>query len=496
MNPSLALLIFSVGVAGLFYLNRDKSIRTSKALWLPVIWLWIAGSRPVSSWFGIGAESAGNIAATLDGSPMDAAVFEVLIVGGLIALFPRRNKAISLLRASLPVLIYFAYCLLSTAWSPIQGPAFKRWIKDVGDLVMVLIIVTEAEPVAALRRLYSRVGFVLLPFSVVLIRYTNLGVGYDEDGPLNMGVTTNKNSLGLIVFVVLLGVLWNVRALLRDKKAPHRTRHLVAQGTLLIFGIMLLKMAHCATAVACFTLGGRRMLKKKIRAIRNRPGRVHAFCLGIIVVGSVTLLIGGVSVVTSALGRRSDLGRTDIWKASIAAADSPLLGTGFESFWNVNVEKVADGLRDYETHTAHNLVSAHNGYIEVYLDLGWIGVCLMALILVSGYRHAIKSFQHHPEIGSLLLAYVATCAFYSISEVGFRVLTPSWIFLLLTVVSANGFAAGLIGGDKRRTAASPVGSASSVPAMREGISEPTWTHSKSIQIRAVEYSSNSRELAR
>jgi len=488
MNASLALLIFSVGVAGLFYLDREKSIRTSKALWLPVIWLWIAGSRPVSSWFGIGTESAGNIAATLDGSPMDAVIFEALILAGLIALCQRRNKAISLLKASAPVLIYFAYCLLSTVWSPIHGPAFKRWIKDVGDLVMVLIIVTEAEPVAALRLLYSRVGFVLLPFSVVLIRYTNLGVGYDEDGPINMGVTTNKNSLGLIVFVVLLGVLWNLRALLRDKKAPHRTRHLVAQGTLLIFGLMLLQMAHCATAIACFALGGGLMLATSLRAIRNRPGRVHAFCLGIILVGSMTLLIDGVSIVTSALGRHTNLtGRTDIWKASIAAADNPVFGTGFESFWNTNVEKVAAGLRGYYAPTAHNLVSAHNGYIEVYLDLGWIGVCLIALILVSGYRHAIKTFTRNPEAGGLILSYVATCAFYSITEVGFRVLTPSWIFLLLAVVSANGFAAGLIGGEKRRNAASRVSSANSVPEMSERISEPAWAHSKSIPMRAVEH---------
>jgi hypothetical protein len=176
MNGSLAVLTFAVGVAGLFYLDRDKSVRTSKALWLPVIWLWIAGSRPVSSWFGLGTDSAFNIASTLDGSPMDAFVFQALICAGLIALFLRRNKAIVLLKASAPVLIYFVYCLLSTLWSPIHGPAFKRWVKDVGDLVMVLIILTEAEPVAALRRLYSRVGFVLLPFSVVLIRYTNLGV--------------------------------------------------------------------------------------------------------------------------------------------------------------------------------------------------------------------------------------------------------------------------------------------------------------------------------
>jgi exopolysaccharide production protein ExoQ len=479
MNSTLALLLFSAGVAGLFYLDRDKTVRTSRAFWLPVIWLLIAGSRPVSSWFGIGTDTEGSIAATLDGSPMDAFIFEVLIVAGLIALFQRRSRAITILKASAPVLVYFLYCMISTAWSPIHGPAFKRWIKDVGDLVMVLLIFTEAQPVAALRQLYSRVGFILLPFSVCLIRYSTLGVGYDENGPLVTGVATNKNSLGLIVFVIMLGVLWNIRGLMTDKKSPNRTRHLVAQVTLFLFGILLLKMAHCATAIACIILGACLMLVTSLRFIRKKPGRVHALCMAIIVVGGITLMFGGESVVTGALGRRSDLGRSDIWKAAIAAADNPIFGTGFESFWNVNVEKVADQLRDYWGPTAHNLVSAHNGYIEVYLDLGWIGVCLIVAIFVSGYRHAIRCFRRNPEVGSLLLAYIATCAFYSITEVGFRVLTASWIFLLIAVVGSNAFAAGLIGQEKRKTSASPLGAANKPPSIPDAVPEPIWAHTNS-----------------
>lgn len=485
MSSSLALLIFGGGVAGLFYLDRDKSVSTSKALWLPVMWLLIAGSRAPSSWFGMD-NSGGNIASTLDGSPVDAAIFEALIIAGVIVLYHRKNRAATLLKASGPVLVYFFYCLISTAWSPIHGPAFKRWIKDVGDLVMVLILVTEIDPVASLRRLYSRVGFILLPISVPLIRYTSLGVSYDETGPTNTGVTTNKNSLGLIVFLISLGALWNVHALVLDRKAPHRKRRLIAQFTLLLFGIALLQMAHCATAIACFVLGGGLMLATSLRAIRKRPARVHALCVGIILAGGVLLLFGGESIVTGALGRRANLGRTDIWKASIAAADNPTFGTGFESFWNCNVEKVAVQLRNYWGPTVHNLVSAHNGYIEVYLDLGWVGVCLIAFILISGYRHAVLCFRRDPQFGSLLLTYIATSAFYSISEVGFRVLTPSWIFLLLAVVSSYGFSAGLIGGRKHDIVSSRMRWASGTSNINEPIPELPAARTASIQRRAMD----------
>jgi exopolysaccharide production protein ExoQ len=374
---------------------------------------------------------------------MDAAVFAALMVAGIIVLFFRRPKTAALLKVNGPVLIYLLYCLISVTWSPFPEPSFKRWTKDLGDVVMVLILVTDAQPISALRRLFSRLGFILFPASILLIRYTELGRNYDPDGvPMNTGVTTNKNTLGLIVFLVSLGALWNVRALLIDKKAPNRTRRLVAQVTLLTFGIVLLQMAHSATSVACFILGAGLLLATNLRAIRNRPARVHALSLVIILSGGLTVFSGGGSTVSNALGRGDKLsGRTDIWAAAIAAAGNPVIGTGFESFWNANANKVARSLSLLGFLDMSDLVSAHNGYIEVYLDLGLVGVCLIALILISGYRHASQAFRRDPELGSLILAYVATSIFYSITEVGFRVLGPSWIFLLLAVVSANGVAA-------------------------------------------------------
>jgi exopolysaccharide production protein ExoQ len=444
MGTRLAILICSIGVAGLFVLDRDKSVRNSKALWLPVIWLWIVGSRPVSMWFGLSG-SGDSLAGSLDGSPADAAVYAALLAIGVMVLLRRWKRTSAYLSMNGPIVIYFLYCLLSVIWSPFHDVAFKRWMKAVGDLVMVLIIATDPQPVAALRRLYSRVGFILLPFSVVLIRYTDMGRGYDPDGnPMNTGVTTNKNALGLIVFVISLGALWNLRAHFLKKGDPNRTRRLVAQGTLLIFGLALLQMSHCATAVACFVLGVGLMFATSLRVIRKWPSRVHALCLGAVIGGGVMMLFGGQSIVTSALGRSSDLtGRTEIWKAAIAAADSPLFGTGFESFWNANVNKVALGLRGYWE--INNLVSAHNGYVELYLDLGWIGVCLVALILINGYLRASKAFQHDPELGRLFLAYIATGAIYNITEVGFRILCPNWIFLLLAIVSSTGVCAGIFG---------------------------------------------------
>src|SRR5580704_2584329 len=385
MNPSLATLICACGIAGLFYLNRDKQVRTSKALWLPVIWIWIVGSRAVSAWFGVSPTEA---SAQLDASPLDAAVFGALSAAAVGVLIRRNKRTRALLAANWPILIYFFYCLVSVTWSYYPDISFKRWIKAIGDVAMVLVIATEPQLRDALCRLFSRVGFLLFPASLLLIKYYgDLGRGYTPDGePENTGVTTNKNSLGLIVFLVSLGALWNVRALLIDKEAPNRARRLAAQVTLLTLGITLLQMAHCATAVACFILGGGLMLLTTRRAIRNRPGRVYALCLAIVLAGGLFMLFGGGSLVSSALGRGEGLsGRSDIWTAVIGAAGNPVIGTGFESFWiSPNAEKVRHSLLALGWWQPEGLNEAHNGYLEVYLNLGWIGVSLVALVLICG----------------------------------------------------------------------------------------------------------------
>jgi exopolysaccharide production protein ExoQ len=440
MPPNIALFICFVGIAGLFFLDRDKSVRTSKALWLPTIWLWIVGSRSVSAWLGVAP--APGVDVQLDGSPVDRFVFIVLLAAGIIVLIHRSRQTRAILSANWPVLIYFAFCLVSVLWSDFPEIAFKRWFKSIGDLVMVLIVVTDPEPFGALKRFLSRVGFVLLPPSIVLTRYFgNLGRAYTPDGlSMNTGVTTNKNTLGVITLVLALGAVWRVVMLLfREGREPNRGRRLLAQGALLAIAVAVLAMSQSATSQACFALGTALILATHFRTIRRHPGAVHALVLTILLGGGAVMFFGGGAGVTQVLGRESTLtGRTDIWAAVLPVVPNPVVGAGFETFWlGPRLERVWSHLSKYN-HTNE----AHNGYIEVYLNLGWLGVALIAIILLRGYNRTVAVFRYDPVIGSLLLAYVFAAAFHSITEAGFRLLDPGWVFLLLAVVAAGGMASG------------------------------------------------------
>jgi hypothetical protein len=285
MNATVASLICAFGIVGLLYLDRDKTMRVSKALWLPGIWIGIVGSRPVSAWLGISPPSDAQLA----GSPVDAAAFGVLLAIAVGVLIGRKNRTRTLLLGNWPILLYFSYCLVSLVWSYHSDVAFKRWIKAIGDLAMVLVIVTDKHPVAAIRRLVSRVGMLLFPVSVLFIRYyEDLGRGYTSDGlRVNTGVTTNKNSLGIIVLVISLVVLWNLRSLFIHKDEPNRGRRLVAQGAVLAFGAALFWMADCSTGKACFLIGSLLIVGLNFRSIRMRPARVHALCLSMLFAGGI-----------------------------------------------------------------------------------------------------------------------------------------------------------------------------------------------------------------
>ena len=442
MNPSIASIVYACGIAGLFYLDWDRSVRTSKALWLPVIYLSIVGSRPLSAWLGIAPPAGADV--QLDGSPVDRAFFAVLLIAAMSVLAGRGRRIFEFLSANWLILAYFLFCLASVLWSDFPGVAVKRWIKATGDLVMVLIVVTDEQPVAAIRRLLSRTGFVLIPVSIVLIKYyPYIGRGFDawSGEPANLGVTGNKNVLGVIAFVLLVGVVWRILTLLRsDEKAPDRRRHLIAQGALLVLGIYVLKLADSDTSTVSFVLGAGVLFATSLRFFRRNATALHVLVLALVLsVGSLVML-GGIGSIAHALGRNSHLtGRTDVWAAVIPLASNPLVGAGFESFWlnprvNSTLWQIFPGLP---------LNEAHNGYIEVYLELGWVGVCLIGLVLLDGYRRAARAFRREPIIGGLLLAYVLSGMVYSITEAGFRMADPIWIFLLLAVVEASSIAAGV-----------------------------------------------------
>jgi exopolysaccharide production protein ExoQ len=439
MSPVVARTVCALWVAALFYLNRDKSVRTSLALWIPALWLAGTGSRPISMWLGMGGSDPyqGQTVAALDnGSPVDALFFGTLTAIGVAVLARRWQATRSILAMNWPVLLYFGYCLVSVAWSDTPDIALKRWVKSTGEVVMALLVVTDVQPLAALRRLFSRLGFLLLPFSLISIRYLpEIGRYFEVDGsPSNGGVTLNKNALGGDAFILGLGALWQVLRLLPRSNIPNRSGQLMAQVSLLGVAAYLATIAHSATAGTCFTLAAALMLMLHTRKYKGRPKAVRWLIITLAAIGVLIQSVGLQPLVLKIIGRKPNLtGRADeIWPKVIPLCPNVLVGAGFESFWTgARMQRLWHFLE------GQRLNQSHNGYIEVYLQLGIVGLILLVLIFVFAYRTAIAGLQNDPNGASLMVAYISVIPLYNYTEAGFRMLSYTWSFLLLLIIMAG-----------------------------------------------------------
>ena len=432
MSIAIATVVFAAGILGLFWLNRDPSVKTSKALWIPVAWFVIAGSRSPSEWFG--APSLASLDTMyVEGNPFERNIFLGLIILAVLALIPRRQRIVEVMRGNAPILMFLLYCAFSLLWSDYPDVGFKRWTKLIGDLGMVLIVATDVNPLAAFDRLMTRTSFLLVPLSILFIRYyPQLGRTYETwSGAMHWtGVTTNKNTLGLICMILGLHALWRTVRAFHSKNSKRRSRELIVHVTILLMIAYLLHEANSATSTSCFVLGGSLILAISFFRSARRPATVHLLAVGTVALAACAAFFNFAGLLAH-LGRKSDLtGRTELWNVVLSQPVSRLFGAGYESFW------VGQRVATVQRMAGQFANQSHDGYIEILVNLGWVGVAFLALLIVTGYGKIARAIRLDAETNCLRLAYFVAALTYNFTEAAFKMQDPVWICFVWAIVSA------------------------------------------------------------
>ena len=250
------------------------------------------------------------------------------------------------------------------------GNAF-RWILGLSLVFELVVALFVRRPVLPLTPVYA-VPEGKLPQAFYWSRDLLF-----HGGPIQ-GIVGNSNLLAMIALLAI--VVFAIQV------ADRTTRHGSALGWLIV-AVLTLALTRSATVIAAalvtavvlaFALWAR-------RAGGRRRGPVYL--VAIVVVAAV---IVGVSLFSSRIpalfGKSEDLtGRLDIWAAvTRLAQERPAFGWGWVSYWAPWV-KPFDGLA---TRNGVEYLQAHNAWLDVWLQLGIVGLVVFILLVLTTFGRA------------------------------------------------------------------------------------------------------------
>jgi O-antigen ligase len=267
---------------------------------------------------------------------------------------------------------------LSTLWSIRPGLTLARSISLLAPTALGLMLSSRFTWTELVRLLAIALGVAALVSAVVALALPAEGISSIEYGNAWNGVYGNKN--GLVRSMARATAALVLVAL--DAKRYRWLAWAAAAGT---FAILLLAYAAASFVVCVAVLS----LIPLFRALRlHSTTAVALWILAVLLAGIVlTLLAANLESTLSLLGRDATLtGRTEIWVSVMASiVERPWLGYGYNAFWQEWSGPSAAVLSAVGWDTPHS----HNGVLDLWLDLGAVGIVVFVLGLVAAIRTGV-----------------------------------------------------------------------------------------------------------
>ena len=433
MPSSVAVAAWLVCLILLLRYDPARDPKASFALWIPLIWMFFLGSRNPTQWLSAGVIRL-QAQSMQEGSPIDRAIFSALIVLSIAVLISRSFQWTRFLGQNTALVIFVAFELASATWSDFPFIAVKRWIRDLDNYLMVLVILSDPRPLEAVKTVLRRLSYLLVPLSILLIKYFPvLGKQFDQWSGMGyfVGAGTSKNMLGAICLVSGLFFFWDTVTRWPERRQRKTKRILLLNAVFLAMTLWLMRLAASTTSDVCLVLGCVIIAAAHTKIFRRRQGLLKALApTGFVLYLLLLFVLGMQGQLAGAVGKDPTLtDRTKIWTFLLSMHTNPLIGTGYQTFW------LGPRLIWFWTmaHLGH-LNEAHNGYLETYLELGLIGDGLLILFLISSYRHACQKLKSHSALAIFGMATWMIFVFYNMSEAASE---AGLLFMLLLMGSLS-----------------------------------------------------------
>jgi O-antigen ligase len=309
-------------------------------------------------------------------------LLQLVVFPVLILLFARNWKKLSgtLHSFALP-LLFSALTVCSILWSTAPGFTMRRSVIMLGLTVFSLYIGARfslPEQISLFG--WMTVVFVLSSYILALVKPEwALSTGYHWGAW--KGVFGHKNTLGRMALFGAI-VLFTGHPL----GVPKVLRHVAAWGSL---GLIVLSGSLTSLMAAGFLAS----LWPVLPILKLKPRNTVPLWLAFLPMAAFigVAIIANFGSLLQSVGRDPTLtGRTTLWNAIInVASRRQILGFGYSAFWHYDGPERAALFSQVGWHPPH----AHNSYLDMWLDLGYPGLALLAYMLVSLFLKAAKLYR-------------------------------------------------------------------------------------------------------
>jgi O-antigen ligase len=359
-----------------------------------------------------------------------SAVRQIVLLGLCGALTPFVLNRLSYFRALLArerlLVLIVAWSGLSILWALAPDIAFRRWALAV---VVIFLVASLCALINDTRRIHYialvATGLVMSANYLVIVSMPEVGLETEVRGTYWTGIQPHKNGAGLVAAIAILVWLFAWR-----RFAPSWVM-LGGAGLWLIFLVQTgsrTSQFALVMAIACTV-----MLSMDSQHLR----RAAIFLVVSVLLIGVSMLLTGIlpveSVLAAIFGETTFTGRTVLWSFLISQIHArPIQGIGFGSFWGVSA---AGPINASEHDWFATTVQGHNGYLDITVTTGVVGLALCLLFLTGPVRSLAGEGSRVETRHRAFCAVWIFALFHNIAESSIlRGDSILWIMTLISVI--------------------------------------------------------------
>ncbi|MCC6544767.1 MAG: O-antigen ligase family protein [Nitrospirae bacterium] len=299
---------------------------------------------------------------------------------------------------------------------------------------MILIILTEKNEVSAFKAVFARYTYIAIPLSVLFVKYfPDIGRYYNPWTwtPEYCGITTNKNELGYVIAICGVFFVWDLIEMRTAGSGLTSKAEWFRNAVLLLMIAWLIAETNSSTALVTIILGVGIILYMRRPIAKRQINNLGTYTLvTVFLVLFLYSVPGLLDALVKMVGRDMTLtGRTDLWADLLREPINPLIGTGYKSFW------LGPGAQRMWMKYYFHPNQAHNGYLEMYLNSGLIGVSLLIAMIISTGSKLKKELLSGNSFGIIRFSFLVVAVLYNWTEAMFTGPNLLWIILLIAALN-------------------------------------------------------------